>query len=442
LVLAGYSAANAVLSLRDCKHSFTKLKAVRALLQRNGTPQTPEDENRQAAWQAVEKHYRKKFRWALAGSVAWAVNTLGMLAMTVVNLVKWAAALLAAPFTLGLSIPAGLVTDTLTGWMSVAMFTATGAVAGAAVVGVPSNLKLRGRTYTPLKPPKAWEKLLKGRGVFAGHKAFTKNEVEQQLINNTHQHGVVREYRQHFFESLSSKDRFTIQARRWCARLVMWGSLGALSGLALRMKFNNKVAAVRCLQPNALAWQQQYDAFKNLNALNPEQTEQTQETVTELGSADFAVYMQHMRELPCIGDIAKILARSLTVHSKNVLENINDQVKPIRTAKPQAVFNAHALQNMGQQMAVNENGQEFLSIANTLAAFGPCCDTTFLGGDLLDALQNLGRENKSTQTFLRHSVFQAANQYLVYQRRKEIKEERAEWAELYMHLNDQVAAAA
>lgn len=418
-IMSAYSAGNMKMSYRDFKYAKSNLKLIKENQQqekiKKGNPNSSENQeptNQQTALDEAKKHYVSMKKWAAVSSAAWALNTAGMLAMGTFNTIKWAAALAAAPITAGLSIGAAMLTDTVSSLMTEGMLAATAAVASAALVCVPGNLKLRSRNFMSLKPPKSWEKEKLGQDEYRNKQPrnyvttpFSKQDLESRITDNHRDRKTLQKYRKKFFGSIELKGsnrlaRLSIKTENTLNNIVLWGGLGLFSNFVMKRKFKAKARASSRLDITHL--QKQLETLRNLSG-------NTGETPTEVQTPND--YINAILSSNKVGDIAKLFAKNLSKKNK----------------QGQTIFNQQFNKRFGKTVE-NDDISELMGVLNN---YGPCCDSTYEGSELMKELRTLFEDADRLET-LQKLLFNTTNQYLVYQLNKELKEEKATWMDLYM----------
>lgn len=411
-IMSAYSAGNLKMSYRDFKYAKSNQKLAKDLLE-EAIQKSDENPAERVALNEAKKHYGSMKKWAAVSSAAWALNTAGMLTMGTLNTIKWAVALAAAPISAGLSISAAALTDTVSSLMTEGMLAATAAVASAALVCVPGNLKLRSRNFMSLKPPKSWEKEKLGQDQYGNKEPrnyvtnpFSKQDLESRITDNLRDRKTLQKFRKSFFESIELKGsnrlaRLSIKAENTLNNIIMWGGLGLFSNFVMKRKFQAKIRASS--QLNVSHIQKQLEVLRNLSG-------NTEENPTEVKTPED--YINAILNSNKVGDIAKLFSKNLSTKNK----------------QGQTIFN----QRFNKRFGDTVENKDVLELMEGLNNYGPCCDTTYEGGELVEEFNTLFN-NKGHQAALQKLLFNATNQYLVYQLNKELKEEKATWLDLYMN---------
>lgn len=406
-IMSAYSAGNLKMSYRDFKYAKNNQKLAKDLLE-EAIQKSDENPAERVALNEAKKHYGSMKKWAAVSSAAWALNTAGMLTMGTLNTIKWAVALAAAPISAGLSISAAALTDTVSSLMTEGMLAATAAVASAALVCVPGNLKLRSRNFMSLKPPKSWEKEKLGQDQPRNYvtNPFSKQDLESRITDNLNNRETLKKYRKSFFESIELKGsnrlaRLSIKTENTLNNIMMWGGLGLFSNYVMKRKFKAKIRASS--QLNISHIQKQLEVLGKLAG-------NTEENQTEANTPED--YINAILKSNRVGDIAKLFSKNLSTKNK----------------QGKTIFN----QRFNKRFGDTVENQDVLELMEVLNNYGPCCDTTYEGVELVEALKTLF-DNTGHQKALQKLLFNATNQYLVYQLNKELKEEKATWMDLYMN---------
>lgn len=487
-IMSAYSAGNLKMSYRDFKYAKSNQKLAKDLLDKVIGDEGNGDER--VALNEAKKHYGSMKKWAAVSSAAWALNTAGMLTMGTLNTIKWAVALAAAPISAGLSISAAALTDTVSSLMTEGMLTATAAVASAALVCVPGNLKLRSRNFMSLKPPKSWEK--ENRNYVA--EPFTKKQLEDKINQNKELREKTKKYRKDVLNSIElhgSKIRAKLftKSESTLNSIMMWGGLGLFSNYVMKRKFkakqrvssfanienkieyqlknlkeineifrknnNEKFIGMENYESifnddelnlmddieitptettkkttlsalfsteNRVKKEQAIEIIKAIESLNTQgEDKETLKNIIQIIEEHFGIsttdpktpegYLSTIRNHAKVGDIAKILAKTIS-ETKNGKTRLRS--------------------NFTKAFGTTSSDKTLIEKLEELNQFGPCCDTTTQGQGLLKHLQGMFTHTEA-QKALQKLLFNATNQYLVYQLNKELKEEKATWLDLYMN---------
>jgi hypothetical protein len=506
-IMSAYAAGNVKMSYRDFKYAKSKHKLAKRFLE--DTIEQDTNPQQRIPLNEAKKHYGSMKKWAAVSTVAWALNTAGMLAMGTFNSIKWAAALAAAPITAGLSISAAALTDTVSSLMTEGMFAATAAVAAAALVCVPSNLKLRSRNFMSLKPPKSWEKEKKD---YVSN-PFNKAQLEEKIVQNKELRDQTKTYRKEFLNSIEVRGSKTLakvvtKAESTLNNIMMWGGLGLFSNYVMKRKFKakqrvsslfpikkieeqvkqlnaiNRIAFNKDIPEKTIGMgnfeqiftgdeidlmyeiniekfikQGEETTLENSENTNSQTTEENSVTASAFLSNDPAVKKEDAKKFLDAIKKSKIQTDN-TETLKRIIQKIEEHfgISEINPKTPEGYLSTiknHAKvgdiskilskiisetkngktrlrNNFIKQFGTQFKDKDFLEKLEELNQFGPCCDTTSQGKELLNHLQSMF-SNEGHQKALQKLLFNATNQYLVYQLNRELKEEKATWLDLYMN---------